>query len=41
MKEAIVRYGPSVEIIESPVPIPGPDEVVTKVVVSGSNPKDW
>jgi len=41
MKEAIVRPGPIVEIIESPIPTPGPDEVVTKVVVTGSNPKDW
>ena len=29
------------EIVDSPIPIPGPDQVVTKVVVSGSNPKDW
>ncbi|KAF2451796.1 GroES-like protein [Karstenula rhodostoma CBS 690.94] len=42
MKEAIVQ--PSievVEIIESPIPIPKDDEVVIKVVVAGSNPKDW
>ncbi|MCJ1248375.1 hypothetical protein MMC30_005592 [Trapelia coarctata] len=41
MKEAIVHRGPRVEIIESPIPTPGPDQIVTKVVVSGSNPKDW
>ena len=41
MKEAIVRPGPIVEIIESAIPTPGPNEVVTKVIVSGSNPKDW
>lgn len=41
MKEAIVSAGPKVEIVDSPIPIPGPDQVVTKVVVSGSNPKDW
>jgi NADPH2:quinone reductase len=41
MKEAIVHKGPVVEIVDSPVPEPGPDDVVTKVVVSGSNPKDW
>ena len=41
MKEAIVSAGPKVEIVDSPLPIPGPDQVVTKVMVSGSNPKDW
>ncbi|TKA82220.1 hypothetical protein B0A49_00405 [Cryomyces minteri] len=41
MKEAIVHPGPKVEIVDSPIPKPGPDQVVTKVIVSGSNPKDW
>ncbi|KAH9892166.1 GroES-like protein [Xylariomycetidae sp. FL2044] len=41
MKEAIVAKGPQVKIIDSEVPKPGPDQVVIKVVVSGSNPKDW
>ncbi|KAI1355510.1 GroES-like protein [Xylaria sp. FL0043] len=41
MKEAVVSKGPKVEIIDSPVPKPGPEQVVIKVVVSGSNPKDW
>lgn len=41
MKEAIVSAGPKVEIVDSPIPIPEPDQVVTKVVVSGTNPKDW
>ena len=41
MKEAIVHAGPKVEIIDSPIPTPGPDQVLTKVIVSGSNPKDW
>ena len=41
MKEAIVSAGPKVEIVDSPIPIPEPDQVVTKVMVSGSNPKDW
>lgn len=41
MKEAIVNKGPKVEIKESPIPTPEPSQVVTKVVVSGSNPKDW
>ncbi|KAK5110578.1 fusarubin cluster-oxidoreductase [Meristemomyces frigidus] len=41
MKEAVVAAGPKVSIIDSPVPKPGPGQVVTKVVFSGSNPKDW
>ena len=41
MKEAIVSAGPKVRIVDSPIPNPEPDQVVTKVVVSGSNPKDW
>ncbi|KND95302.1 Protein TOXD [Tolypocladium ophioglossoides CBS 100239] len=41
MKEAIVSRGPKVRIVDSPMPTPGPGQVVTKVVVSGSNPKDW
>lgn len=44
MKEAIVSAdaaGPKVQIVESPIPIPEPDQVVIKVVVSGSNPKDY
>ncbi|KAH8157653.1 hypothetical protein CIB48_g10592 [Xylaria polymorpha] len=41
MKEAVVSKGPKVQIIDSPVPEPGADQVVIKVVVSGSNPKDW
>lgn len=41
MKEALVHGGPKVQIIDSPVPAPGSDQVVIKVVVSGSNPKDW
>jgi len=35
MKEAIVSAGPKVEIKESPIPEPGPDDVIIKVVVSG------
>ncbi|KAJ4299720.1 hypothetical protein N0V90_004966 [Kalmusia sp. IMI 367209] len=41
MKEAIVSKGPIVKIVDSPIPQPGPDQLVIKVVVSGSNPKDW
>ncbi|KAI0595502.1 GroES-like protein [Biscogniauxia sp. FL1348] len=41
MKEAIVAEGPKVQIIDSPIPKPNADQLVIKVVVSGSNPKDW
>jgi NADPH:quinone reductase-like Zn-dependent oxidoreductase len=41
MKEAIVSAGPRVKIVDSPIPQPGPNQVVIRVVVSGSNPKDW
>ncbi|KAL4914486.1 chaperonin 10-like protein [Aspergillus aurantiobrunneus] len=41
MKEALVHKGPSVQIVDSPIPTPRPDEVLIKVVVSGTNPKDW
>lgn len=41
MKEAIVGAGPKVQIIDSAVPEPQADQVVVKVAVSGSNPKDW
>ena len=41
MKEAIVSPGPKVKIIDSSIPTAEPDQVVIKVIVSGSNPKDW
>ena len=41
MREAIVRVGTKVDIIDSPVPNPGRDQILMKIVVSGSNPKDW
>ncbi len=41
MKEALVSSGPKVNIVDSPIPKPGPDQVITKVIYSGSNPKDW
>ena len=41
MKEAIVSQGPKVTIVDSAIPEPGPEQLVIKVVVSGSNPKDW
>ncbi|KAJ2986504.1 hypothetical protein NUW58_g965 [Xylaria curta] len=41
MKEALVSRGPKVEIVDSSVPVPGAGQVLIKVIVSGSNPKDW
>ena len=41
MKEALVGKETKVQIVDSPIPAPGPDEVLIKVVVSGTNPKDW
>ncbi|KAL8941803.1 MAG: hypothetical protein Q9216_002041 [Gyalolechia sp. 2 TL-2023] len=41
MKEAIVQPDLEVNIVDSPIPVSKDDEVVIKVVVSGSNPKDW
>lgn len=41
MKEAIIKTGTKVEIVDSPVPKAGENQVVIKVVYSGSNPKDW
>ncbi|KAK4504451.1 hypothetical protein PRZ48_005367 [Zasmidium cellare] len=41
MKEAVIAKGPKVAIQNAPIPKPGPYQVVTRVVYSGSNPKDW
>lgn len=42
MKEAIVQPGPTVTIQDSPIPtLTNDDQLIIKVVVSGSNPKDW
>jgi hypothetical protein len=40
MKEAIVHKGSRVEILDSEIPTPGPEQVIVKVVVIGCNPKD-
>jgi len=41
-KQAIIQPSlEAVEIIDTPIPTPGDNEVVIKVVVSGTNPKDW
>jgi len=41
MKEIIKYVGPRVEITESPIPEPNDDQVLIRVIVSGTNPKDW
>ncbi|EXJ66232.1 uncharacterized protein A1O5_10848 [Cladophialophora psammophila CBS 110553] len=41
MKEVINFAGPSSKIVDSSIPEPGEDDVFIKVVVSGTNPKDW
>lgn len=41
MKEALVSTGPKVDIVDTPIPKAGRDQLVIKVVYSGSNPKDW
>jgi NADPH2:quinone reductase len=42
MKEVIVQPSiETIEVVESPVPVPKDNEIVVKVVVAGTNPKDW
>lgn len=42
MKEAIISKGPKVTIHDVPLPqITNPHQLLIKVAVSGSNPKDW
>lgn len=41
MKEALIDSSLSVTIHDAPIPTPGPHQVLIRVVVSGSNPKDW
>lgn len=41
MKQVINLVGPIAKIVDSPIPEPNDDQVLIKVVVSGSNPKDW
>ncbi|OPB37707.1 zinc binding dehydrogenase [Trichoderma guizhouense] len=42
MKSVIVKAHPlRCEIIDTPIPQPGPDEVLIKVIFCASNPRDW
>ncbi|PYH48717.1 zinc-binding alcohol dehydrogenase family protein [Aspergillus saccharolyticus JOP 1030-1] len=41
MKQIINLPGPSCKLIDSPIPAINDDQVLIRVVVSGSNPKDW
>ena len=42
MKEAVIRPGLKAEVVDtSPIPTPGPFEVIIKVVVAATNPIDW
>ncbi|KAK3617144.1 hypothetical protein LTR56_025495 [Elasticomyces elasticus] len=41
MKEAFVFPGLKVDIRDSPIPVAGPGQVLIKVIVCGSNPKDF
>ena len=41
MKEVIIHPGIREELVESAIPSPDALQVVIKVVVSGTNPKDW
>lgn len=41
MKEAIVHPDTSVTVQDAAVPTPGRDEVLVRVAVFGTNPKDW
>ena len=41
MKEAVVATGGIVTIRDAPIPVPKENEVLIKVIVSGTNPKDW
>ncbi|RMJ26963.1 hypothetical protein PHISP_02151 [Aspergillus sp. HF37] len=41
MKEALIDNSLTVTIHDTQIPTPGPNQVLIRVVVSGSNPKDW
>jgi NADPH:quinone reductase-like Zn-dependent oxidoreductase len=41
MKEALVQRDLSVTIHSVPIPTPGPNQLLIRVVACGLNPKDW
>jgi NADPH:quinone reductase-like Zn-dependent oxidoreductase len=41
MKEAVIDKNTGVTIRDVDIPVPKPDQVLIKVIVSGTNPKDW
>lgn len=41
MKEALIHPDLSVTIHDVPIPKPAPGQILIKVIVSGTNPKDW
>jgi NADPH2:quinone reductase len=41
MQEAIVHPDGTVNTNDAPMPTPGPHEILVKVVIAGTNPKDW
>ena len=41
MKEAFCSPGPKVDLVDSPIPIPGAYQMIIKVACVGLNPKDW
>jgi NADPH:quinone reductase-like Zn-dependent oxidoreductase len=41
MKEAFVDKTVTVAVRDTEVPVPKPNQVLIRVVVSGTNPKDW
>ncbi len=41
MKEVLIGEGPLVHHVDSPIPTPAHDQVLIKVEVSSTNPKDW
>jgi len=41
MKGAITFKGPTVKVIDAPIPRPQAGQVTIKVAYSGCNPKDW
>ncbi len=41
MKEAVIDKNTEVTIRDVDIPVPKPGQVLIKVIVSGTNPKDW